>query len=205
MNLELQTLSWAQAASSKTDALVVLVSKSSQVQTGLIANMLAQAEKSGDFSSASGQCLLWWKPPGLKSLRLVLVGVGDGRPTEVRNGVTAAINALKKSKAAIVTVCLTAEQAEHLVVVAQAAADAAYVYTATKPSAKALTIGKVVLGVPNSAQAQADFAVAQAQVAGVALAREWGNRPANHATPTIWRGLPSNWPNTPSSAVTCWA
>ena len=183
MNLELQTLSWAQAASSKTDALVVLVSKSSQQHTGLIANMLAQAEKSGDFSSAAGQCMLWWKPPGLKALRLVLVGVGEGRATEVRSGVTAGINALKKSKASSVTLCLTADQAEHLVVAAQAAADATYVYTATKPSAKALTIGKVVLGVPSAAQAKADFALAQAQVAGVALAREWGNRPANHATP----------------------
>jgi leucyl aminopeptidase len=183
MNLELQTLSWAQAASAKTDALVVLVSKSSQVQTGLIANMLAQAEKSGDFSSAAGQCLLWWKPPGLKALRLVLVGVGEGRAADVRAGVTAAITALKKSKAASVTLCLSADQAEHLVVAAQAAADASYVYTATKPSAKAQTIVKVVLGVPNATQAKPDFAVAQAQMAGVALAREWGNRPANHATP----------------------
>jgi leucyl aminopeptidase len=115
MNLELQTLSWAQAASSKTDALVVLVSKSAKLETGLIANMLAQAEKSGDFSAAAGQCMLWWKPPGLNALRLVLVGVGEGRAADVRSGVTASIQALKKSKAASVTLCLSAHLADGVV------------------------------------------------------------------------------------------
>jgi leucyl aminopeptidase len=183
MNLELQSLTWAQAASVKTDALVVFVSKSAHLQSGLIASMLVQAEKSGDFTSAAGQCMLWWKPPGLKALRLVLVGVGEGRASDLRSGVMAGITALKKSKAASVTLCFSADQVEHLVVAAQAAADATYVYTATKPSAKALTMVKVVLGVPSANAVKADFALAQAQVAGVALAREWGNRPANHATP----------------------
>jgi leucyl aminopeptidase len=183
MNLELQSLSWAQAASAKTDALVVLVAKAARPETGLIANMLAQAEKSGDFSPAAGQCMLWWKPPGLTALRLVLVGVGEGRPQDVRQAVTAGVNALKKSKVQHITVCLQAAQVPHLAIAAQAADDANYVYTATKPSAKASAVSKLVFGVPQAAQAKAAFALAQAQVAGVALAREWGNRPANHATP----------------------
>ena len=45
MNLELQTLSWAQAASATADALIVLVSQKEDKNTGLLANMLAQAEK----------------------------------------------------------------------------------------------------------------------------------------------------------------
>ena len=183
MNLELRSLSWAQAASVKTDALVVMVAKATSPETGLIANMLAQAEKSGDFSAASGQCMLWWKPPGLSALRLVLVGVGDGRPQDVRQAVIAAVNALKKSKVQQITLCLQASQTPHLAIAAQAADDANYVYTATKPSAKPSLVGKLVIGVPQANQAKPAFAVAQAQVAGVALAREWGNRPANHATP----------------------
>ena len=55
----------------------------------------------------------------------------------------------------------------------------------TKPSAKSSLISKVTLGVPDAELADSAFALAKAQVAGVALAREWGNRPANHATPTM--------------------
>ena len=183
MNLELQSLSWAQAATLKTDALVVLVAQGARHEAGLIASILAQAEKSGDFSAAAGQCMLWWKPPGLRTQRLVLVGVGEGRAQDLRSGITAAMNALKKSKTQVVTLCLQGNLSQHLVIAAQAAADASYVYTATKPSAKASLVGKVVLAVANADKHKADFALAQAQVAGVALAREWGNRPANHATP----------------------
>ena len=183
MNFELLSLSWAKAAALKTDALVVLVADEPRHEAGLLSSMLDQAKKTGDFSSASGQCMVWWKPPGLSALRLVLVGIGQGRASDVRQGVTAGINALKKSKAQSVTVLLQAAQNDHLVVAAQSAADAAYVYTATKPSAKALSFKKISMGVPDAAAVKASFALAQAQMAGVALAREWGNRPANHATP----------------------
>jgi leucyl aminopeptidase len=184
MNLELQTLTWAQAASVSTDALIVLVSQKSPKNTGVLATMLAQAEKTGDFSPAAGQCLMWWKPPGLQAQRLVFAGVGEGRAQDVRQAVTSAITALKKTKTAKITLCLQDDQMTHLAVAAQAASDATYVYTATKPSAKAALVTKLALGVPDSRKAAQAFAVAKAQVAGVALAREWGNRPANHATPS---------------------
>jgi leucyl aminopeptidase len=72
-----------------------------------------------------------------------------------------------------------------LVIAAQAAADAAYVYSHTKPSAKLSGITQVVIGVPDAKSSQLSFSLAKAQVSGVALAREWGNRPANHATPDL--------------------
>ena len=185
MNLELQTLTWAQAASLHTDALIVLVSQKQAKTTGLLATMLAQAEKSGDFAPTAGQCMLWWKPPGLNTQRLLFAGTGSGRAQDVRQAVTSAIQAVKKSKASKVTICLQDSHEPHLVVAAQAAADAAYVYTATKPSAKASLITRICLGVPDAKRSSASFAMAKAQVAGVALAREWGNRPANHATPEL--------------------
>jgi leucyl aminopeptidase len=183
MNFELLSLSWAKAATLKTDALVVLVSDDQQREVGLLSSMLDQAQKTGDFTSAVGQCMVWWKPPSLAALRLVLVGVGKGRAVDVRQGVAAGIAALKKSKAQTVAVVLHASHTEHLVVAAQAVADASYVYTATKPSAKALSFKKITLGVPQAGAVQTQFDLAKAQMAGVALAREWGNRPANHATP----------------------
>ena len=183
MNFELQSLSWAKAATLKTDALVVLVSDDQQREVGLLSSMLDQAQKTGDFTPATGQCMVWWKPPSLAALRLVLVGVGKGRAVDVRQGVAAGIAALKKSKSQTVAVVLQAAHTEHLVVAAQAAADASYVYTATKPSAKALSFKKITLGVPQASAVKSQFDLAKAQIAGVALAREWGNRPANHATP----------------------
>jgi leucyl aminopeptidase len=39
--------------------------------------------------------------------------------------------------------------------------------------------------VPDAKSSQLSFSLAKAQVSGVALAREWGNRPANHATPDL--------------------
>ena len=183
MNFELLSISWAKAATFKTDALVVLVAEDQKQEPGLLSSMLDQAQKTGDFSSAVGQCMLWWKPPGLTALRLVLVGIGKGRAQDVRQGVTAGFNALKKSKSTSVTVLMQAAQTDHLVLAAQAASDAAYVYTATKPSAKALSFKKIILGVPQAAALKATFELAKAQIAGVSLAREWGNRPANHATP----------------------
>ncbi|MFM7801589.1 MAG: leucyl aminopeptidase family protein, partial [Limnohabitans sp.] len=185
MNFELQTLTWAQATTHQTDALIVLVSQKQAKTNGLLTTMLAQAEKSGDFTAESGRCMLWWKPPGLKTQRLVLAGTGQGRAQDVRQAITLAIQAVKKSKSVKVTICLQDSQVPHLVVVAQAAADATYVYTTTKPSAKSSSITKVTLGVPDTKLAQSAFALAKAQIAGVALAREWGNRPANHATPTM--------------------
>ncbi len=183
MNFELLSLSWAKAASLKTDGLVVLVADGQQHETGLLSTMLDQAQKTGDFSTAAGQCMVWWKPPGLAALRLVLVGIGQGRASDVRQGVAAGIGALKKSKAQTLTVLMQEAQTAHLVVAAQAAADASYVYTATKPSAKALSFKKITLGVPQAASLKERFELAKAQTAGVSLAREWGNRPANHATP----------------------
>ena len=111
------------------------MSDDQQREVGLLSSMLDQAQKTGDFTSAAGQCMVWWKPPSLAALRLVLVGVGKGRAVDVRQGVAAGIAALKKSKSLTVAVVLQAAHTEHLVVAAQAAADASYVYTATKPSA----------------------------------------------------------------------
>jgi len=185
MNLELQTLSWAQAASLRVDALIVLVSQKQAKHTGLLSTMLSQVEKSGDFNRSTGQSMLWWKPVGLKAQRLVFAATGEGSPQDVRQAVTLALQALKKTKSAKVAICLEESHAKHLVIATQAAADAAYVYTHTKPSAKPSLISLLTIGVPDATSSQQDFVYAKAQVSGVALAREWGNRPANHATPDL--------------------
>ncbi|MGI9151684.1 MAG: leucyl aminopeptidase, partial [Limnohabitans sp.] len=119
--------------------------------------------------------------------RVVLVSSGDGSARVVRQAVTAAVASLKTAAPAHLTVCLVDASQHRLQAAAQAVADASYVYTTTKPSAKAAALKRVVLDLPTAEKtknAKPDFELARAQVAGVSLAKEWGNRPANYATPT---------------------
>jgi leucyl aminopeptidase len=66
-----------------------------------------------------------------------------------------------------------------------AVADATYVYTTTKSKPEARKLQHVQVAVPDSAAVQTAFAQAAAMVAGIETAKEWANRPANHATPTL--------------------
>jgi leucyl aminopeptidase len=61
----------------------------------------------------------------------------------------------------------------------QAVAEASYVYTTTKSKAEARALTRCVVGVADVAAARAEFDAGVALVAGIELAREWGNRPAN--------------------------
>jgi leucyl aminopeptidase len=149
--------------------------------------LIADARKSGDLDASPAKLLSVWRPQGVSAQRVVLVSSGDGSARLVRQAVTAAVASLKAAKPAHITVCLTDPSAHRLQAAAQAVADTSYVYTATKPSAKASGLKRVVLALPTAEKTKAakhEFDLACAQVAGVSLAKEWGNRPANHATPT---------------------
>src|SRR3989344_3974809 len=67
----------------------------------------------------------------------------------------------------------------------QAVAEVSYVYTTTKTKVEARSLSRCVVGVPTAPDVREDFDAGVALVAGVEFAREWGNRPANHATPTL--------------------
>ena len=188
MNFELKALDFAAAASIKTDALVVLVDPKAKTARDALSQLIAKARSSGDLDDTAGKCLLIWQPAGISAQRLVLVSVGQGQAAQVRQSVTAAVNAIKGAAPKHITLCLPQAGAHRLQAAAQAVSDASYVYTATKPSAKASQLKRVLLALPSAAQvkaAQSDFAQACALVAGVSLAKEWGNRPANHATPSM--------------------
>lgn len=75
------------------------------------------------------------------------------------------------------------EEAVRAVVVA--VADASYSYTHTKSKPEARTLSKVLVAATNAAEVQITFDRAAGIVAGAELAKEWANRPANHATPTL--------------------
>ena len=173
MNFELKTLDLKAAASHASDALIVLVTADFKPANDAVSRLIAEARKSGDLDATPAKLLSVWRAPGVTAPRVVLVSVGEGSARWVRQAVHAAVASLKTAVPKKITICLPNGTQQRLQAAAQAVADASYVYTATKPSAKAAVLRRVVLALPTAAQTQGakgDFAHACAQAAGVALA-----------------------------------
>ncbi|MEX1166459.1 MAG: leucyl aminopeptidase [Hydrogenophaga sp.] len=191
MNFELKALTLTQTEKATLDVLLVLVPDSHKPDgkssaTGLAA-LIADAMRAGDFETAQGKSLMGYKPAGVSASRLFLLGAGDGSAASVRRAVAAGMAQVKALKAKRVGVVLNLLAAGAGLVHASvaASADALYTFTTTKPSAKATLVQSVVVIVADEKSELAEFAVAKASAAGVALAKEWANRPANHATPAM--------------------
>jgi leucyl aminopeptidase len=188
MNFELKTLDLKAAAAFNTDAVVVLLPNHFKPGRDVISQLVTKARANADLDDSVGKLLSIWHAEGVKASRLVLVSTGEGSARSVRTATTAAVAALKSVNPKSMAVCMPdgAQQRVHAVV--QAVSDASYVFTTTKPSAKASLLKRVTVGLPTAEKVKAlksAFATATALAQGVALAKEWGNRPANHATPTM--------------------
>lgn len=175
------------------DALLVVVA-GTMVPAGLdksLAALLDDAVKHGDFEFKAGRCLYLHRPAGLKAARLAYVAAADGSAKALKAAIAAGLSPLKALGVADVAVAsvggeaLTAAHAQALVA---AVGDAVYVYRHTKPSAPAAPKLRKVTLVCAKAQATVlanGLRQGQAVAAGVAVAREYANRPANHATPSF--------------------
>jgi leucyl aminopeptidase len=161
-----------------------------------IAQAVARAAAQGDFAYKAGRVAYLGAVAGVKAPRVAVVVAANASAKALKTAFAAALGQLKalgiKHLAVQVAgagdgaLALSADQAEAL---ALAAADAVYVYRTTKPSAAAApALAKLTLLLADKAQQKAVDAglVRAAAIAdGVALARELGNRPGNHCTPTI--------------------
>ncbi|RYF68233.1 MAG: leucyl aminopeptidase, partial [Comamonadaceae bacterium] len=133
-----------------------------------------------------GKNLQLYQAPGLAARRVILLGAGDGAGRAVRQALLAVGGAIKAPQTKRVVVCFAgAVQAGAVSAAVQAVAEASYVYTTTKSKVEARSLSRCVVGVPNASEVQEAFDTGVALVSGVEFAREWGNRPANHATPTL--------------------
>jgi leucyl aminopeptidase len=189
MDFELKSLSPNQAAQLTTDALLVLVpdAKAGKAASGALHELVTSATEHGDLEPGVAKQLACYRPAGFKAARVLLVRVGDGSAVSVRKAVTAGLGALKQPGVKKLGLVLSLFDAGNDAVRAavQACADATYAYTTTKPSAKARALQQVVVGVAQVAAVRAGFDTGRALVTGVEFAKEWANRPANHATPTM--------------------
>ncbi|HYW57253.1 MAG TPA: leucyl aminopeptidase [Polaromonas sp.] len=188
MDFELKSLTLARVCTEKCDALIVLVPDGLASAADPVSSLVAQAIKSGDFESKAGKLLGAYAPAGIAATRVVLVGAGDGSAKSVKTAVAAAMGALRGGPARRVVLALSAlrgSDSEAAQAAVQACDYASYVYTTTKSKPAAQKLNRVVVGVKALAEARAGFSRGVALAQGVSLAREWANRPANHATPTL--------------------
>lgn len=190
MNFELQSLSLSQAANLAADALILLwpdnavAAKPSQTAADPLSHWVHEVLAAKDLEEGAGQCLPAHRLPGVKARRVVLVRTGDSSAPQVRKAVAAAMGLLKGGSVKTLAVCAGAASGSSVAAAVQSVADASYSYTTTKSKGKPRSLQKVVFAVQDRAAVKSAFDRACATVTGVELAKEWANRPGNHATPT---------------------
>jgi leucyl aminopeptidase len=185
MTPEIKSLTLERSASLKTDLLVALLDTSAVQAQSPLGAWVHQAVKAGDLDlSKPGQTLSAYRLPGMAAKKVLLVTTGGKAPAAWRAPLQSALQAAKLSQVQQACLILPSGDPASVESALSAVDDASYVYTATKPSAKARLLQSVVLGVPQAQASKAAFERAHARCLGVELAREWGNRPGNHATPT---------------------
>ena len=187
MNFELKTLSLASSAKTSTDTLIVLISEQFEAGKDPLSALISKATLAKDFSNKTGKTLQAYGLMGVSAAKIILVGIGEGKPSDVKSGLTGAMATLKAaetSKAAVVFAGSVTSAQLHAAVLA--VADSTYVYGTTHSKPKLRKLTQVTLGVQSANGALKEaFTSSVAMVEGIEFAKEWANRPANHATPTM--------------------
>ncbi len=189
MNFELKSVSLAQAAEWDVDALLVLcadeVLAASRHAQDPVSVWVQSAIAAGDLEPGPAKLLQSYALPGVSARRLVFARAGDGSAAQARKAAAAAMAAIKGAKVVRLGVHVGSLGVAAVSAVVQALADASYVYAATKSSPEGRSIRHVDVGVTDAVAVRSGFELGCATLRGVELAREWANRPANHATPTL--------------------
>ena len=154
--------------------------------------------KSGDVSAAVGRCAILTSVPGVKADRVAVVGLGksgDLSATAFKKAAAAAFQAITQSRARSVLNCLTLEDvdganpyylARHT---AEAANDVLYRFTQMKSGRKKAGSPLKSIGLAIARRSDATKSMRGAEhgegiAAGVAIAKDLGNLPANVCTPS---------------------
>ena len=185
MNFELRPLDLNAFSREKCDALLVFLTTDFKPGKDAISLLVLKAMKSGDFVAKAGQLLDVYRPAGMACARLMLAHVGEGAASDIRKAVSCASAMIKSAKFKQILLAFPQNPSQQgLRVAVTTLADTSYVYTSTKTKAEGRLIKSASFVVPDDLPLRAGFDLAVATVKGVELAKEWGNRPANHATPS---------------------
>jgi leucyl aminopeptidase len=157
-----------------------------------LVRLLADAKALGDFDGRAGQRLYVHRPAGMKARRLILAVASDSSPKALKAVMASVLASLPKGAAQVTLAWLAATPAApfteaHAEAVTVAAVEACYLYRHTKPSAPAAPACTelVMLGaLQDAGAARAGIERGLAIGLGINTARDLGNRPGNHCTPT---------------------
>ncbi len=185
MNFELAALTLAGAAAKRADGLVVLVSQAFEPGDDVLSALIHDARESGDLELGAGKLLQAWRVKDVAAGRLLLAGAGDGSPAQVRKAVLAAMAVVSTTPVKRLTLYLAgASTGASVRAAVLAASEASYAYTLTQSKPEASKLQRVTVALVAAETFHADFSQGVGMAAGIETAREWANRPANHATPT---------------------
>lgn len=154
--------------------------------------------KTGDVSAAIGRCSILTNVPGVKAQRVAVVGLGKSGKLDAKafkKAVSSAVQATSQTKAKSILNCLTLESvggsdayylARHT---AEVVGDVLYRFTQMKSGRKAAgsplkSIGLAIAKRGDAARSARGAEHGNGIAAGVALAKELGNLPANVCTPS---------------------
>ena len=189
MKFEIRQMTLAQSQNAKQDALLVLWTDDAK-DKGPLADWIRQARQRGDFKAAVGSTLQSYGMPHVHARHLLVVACGQGLARDLRKAVRTAWGALQLARVQTLAVQWAGDEgqalsAQAIQAVLTSLADASYAYTSTLSKPEPRSLKQVTLGLAQITSAS-KTAVTQAQalVRGIELAREWANRPANHATPS---------------------
>ncbi len=194
MDFRTQVIAAGAASRLNADALLLLL-VGDALPAGLdepLASAVTEAIGHGDFALKPGKVAYLRQVAGVKTPRVAVAAARDGSAKSIKAAAAAGLALLKGLGVKHLALQIAggdALGAAHAEAVACAAGDAVYLFRSTKPSAAAAPLlNKLSLLVASKAEAKAADAgllCAAAINHGVALARELGNLPGNHCTPTI--------------------
>ena len=189
MNFEIQKRSLLSVTQGELDGLMILWPSATLPDTAAkdpISRLLAGACKKGDFELKPNCTLALYAHPEIKARHVVVVCSADNTPAAVRAAMQAAWSCLKSFKIKHLGIHAVGECPAHSIQAALVSlAEATYSYGTTLSQPKLRSLKQVQVSLASvQADAVDNVAYAQALVSGIEVAKEWANRPANHATPT---------------------
>ena len=178
----------------EVDALVLVAGDAMDATLAApLAALIDRAIAEGDLTLKKGKTLYLHAPAGIAASRVVVCVAADTSAKAFKSAVASGLGALKSTGAKTIGIAAANGAVlgdAHAEAAVLAAADATYLYTHSKPSAPAPWQPKSLTLYCRKGEAKAvqiGVRRGSAIAAGVAMAKEFGNRPGNMCTPT-WLG-----------------
>jgi leucyl aminopeptidase len=147
------------------------------------AQLAAQALRDQVWDGKNGSTLNLFGLAHMTASKVVIVSCATSARKDIHKSVKAALSGSTADQAyqACVLLAPDLQSADGVAAVVEAASEATYAYTTTKSVKKPRCLDTLTIGVGEPKGLQAALSRAVGVMRGVELAKEWANRPSNHA------------------------